>query len=112
MVIWPAIIKHSDDPELIYVSSQTEWENDVDLHNFEYDESDYLLDSSGKTYALEQKENFYITPEANGGSMSLQEILGLVKAHAAQQGSCCVAKLYAPSIVEAFKIVESLNEDL
>ena len=110
MVIWPAIIKHSDDPELIYVRDQTEWENDLELHYFEYDENDYLFDSSGKTYTLEEKENFYINPEPNGDAMSLQEILGLVKAHAAQQGSCCVAKLYAPSIVEAFKIVESLNE--
>lgn len=110
MVNWPAIIKHSDDPELIYISDQTEWENDVDLHYFEYDETDYLLDSTGKTYTLKEKESFYINPVPNGESKSLQEILGLVKAHAAQQGSCCVAKLYAPSIIEALKIVESLNE--
>lgn len=110
MVTWPAIIKHSDDPELIYVSDQTEWENDVDLHYFEYDESDYLLDSTGKIYTLKKTKGFYASPEPNGDSKSLQEILGLVKAHAAQQGSCCVAKLYAPSIVEALKIVKSLNE--
>jgi hypothetical protein len=42
--------------------------------------------------------------------MELQEILGLIKAHAAQKGSCCVAKLYAPTIVDAFKMVESLDE--
>jgi len=110
MVNWPAIIKHSDDPELIYISDQTEWENNVDLHYFEYDETDFLLDSTGKTYTLKEKESFSINPEPNGESKSLQEILGLVKAHAAQQGSCCVAKLYAPSIIEALKIVESLNE--
>ena len=110
MVNWPAVIKHSDDPELIFVSSKTEWENDVDLHYFEYEETDYLIDSSGKIYTLNEKESFYISPEPNGDSKSLKEILGLVKAHAAQQGSCCVAKLYAPSIIEAFKIVESLNE--
>jgi len=110
MVNWPAIIKHSGDPELIYVSNQNEWENDVDLHYFEYDETDFLLDSDGKIYTLKEKESFYINPEPNGDSKSLQDILGLVKAHAAQQGSCCVAKLYAPSIVGALKIVESLNE--
>jgi hypothetical protein len=42
--------------------------------------------------------------------MALLEILGLIKAHAAQKGSCCAAKLYAPTIREAFKIVESLDE--
>ena len=42
---------------------------------------------------------------------NLEEILGLVKAHAAQAGSCCVAKLYAPSIDEAFKIAKSTLND-
>jgi hypothetical protein len=42
--------------------------------------------------------------------MKLTELLGMVKAHAAQSGSCCVAKLYAPTITEAFKIVKDTSE--
>lgn len=110
MVNWPAIIKHSDDPELIFVSNQSDWENNVDLHFFKYEATDYLIDSSGNIYNLREKNSSYVTPEPRGDSLSLNEILGLVKAHAAQQGSCCVAKLYAPSILEALIIVESLNE--
>jgi hypothetical protein len=110
MVNWPGIIKYSDDAELVYVSDQSEWDNDSDLHLFEYDESDCLIDSSGDIYVFNKAGNKYVKPEATGNSMSLVEILGLVKAHAAQKGSCCVAKLYAPTVSEAFKIVESLNE--
>ena len=110
MINWPAIIKHSNDPELMFVSSQTEWENDVDIQCFEYEAEDYLVDSYGKIYTLNGKVNSCINPEPSGDSKSLKEILGLVKDHAAQQGSCCVAKLYAPSITEAFKIIESLYE--
>jgi hypothetical protein len=109
-VKWPGIIKHSDDAELIYVSDQDEWDNDADLHYFEYDESDYLIGSNGETYRLDKRKNKYVVPESRGTTMTLQNILGLVKAHAAQRGSCCVAKLYAPTIIDAFKIVESLNE--
>jgi hypothetical protein len=107
---WPCIIKHSDDAELVYVRDQSEWDNDADLHYFEYDESDCLIDSSGNIYNLTKQGNKYVKPEASGDSVSLVEILGLVKAHAAQKGSCCVAKLYVPTITDAFKIVESLNE--
>ena len=107
---YPCIIKHSDDAELIYVGDQSELDNNADIHCFDYDESDCLIDSSGDIYYLTRPSNKYVKPEANGGSMSLVEILGLVKAHAAQKGSCCVAKLYAPTISDAFKIVESLNE--
>jgi len=43
--------------------------------------------------------------------MALNDFLGLVKAHAAQGGSCCVAKLHAPSIADAMAIVASLEDD-
>ena len=107
---FPCIIKHADDAELVYVGSQSEWDSDEDLCRYEYDESDCLIDSSGDIYILTESGNKYVTPQASGDSMSLEEILGLVKAHASQKGSCCVAKLYAPTISDAFRIVASLNE--
>lgn len=110
MVNWPGIIKHSDDAELVYVGDQSAWDNEADLHYIKYDESDCLIDASGNIYTLTKQGNKHVKPEPNGVSMSLDEILGIVKAHAAQSGSCCVSKLYAPTIYHAFKIVESLNE--
>lgn len=110
LVYWPCIIKHSDDAELVYVSNQAEWDQDADLHDFEYDQSDFLIDSTGKLFDLTTRDNGHVKPEPSGDSMVLHEILGLIKAHAAQKGSCCVAKFYAPTIEEAFKIVASLEE--
>ena len=108
VVTWPAIIKHTDDSELIFVSDQTVWNDVADLHSLDYEEAGYLIDSCGNIFTLTSKGNKHVNPEPNGDSMGLYEILGLVKAHAAQQGACCVAKLYAPTIIDAFKIVESL----
>jgi len=110
LINWPAIIKHADDAELVYVADQSAWDNDADLHSFEYDESDYLIDASGNTFSLTTRVNQFIMPEPRNQAIALLDILGLVKAHAAQQGSCCVAKLYAPTIAEAFNIVASLQE--
>lgn len=110
MINWPGIIKHSDDAELVYVRDQDEWDNTADLHLFDYDGSDYLVDSSGKSYSLTTRINAQVEPQPRSETLGLQDILGLVKAHAALKGSCCVAKLYAPSINEAFKIVESMIE--
>jgi hypothetical protein len=110
LVNWPAIVKHSDDAELIYVGDETEWNNDAELCGSEYDVTDYLIDVSGNIFTLTNIENRRVIPEPNGNSIALHELLGLIKAHAAQKGSCCVAKLYAPTIGEAFRIVASLNE--
>lgn len=110
MLNWPAIIKHADDAELIYVRDQAEWENDADLHAPQYAEADCLIDSAGAIFALTTRKNGCVKPEPRGDTMLLQDFLGLVKAHAAQQGSCCVAKLYAPTMADAFRLVESLHE--
>ena len=107
---WPGIIKHAGDSELTYISDQVEWINDADHHHFEFDESDYLIDSTGKIFNLSVREDGYVRPEPSGRSMALEEILDLIKAHAAQKGSCCIAKIYAPTIDEAFKIVASLED--
>ena len=106
---WPCIIKHSNDAELIYVSNQKEWDDDGNFHCFEYDEADSLIDSSGETYSLTTRLKQQVKPKLRGETMALQNILDLVKAHATLSGSCCSAKLYAPTISEAFNIVKSLD---
>ena len=110
MVTWPAIIKHSNDPELTYIPDKREWDADAELHNVEYDEADRLIDSTGNLYSLSNNENKHLEAKLNENPISLHDLLGLIKAHAAQKGSCCVAKLYAPTIADAFKIVESLED--
>lgn len=110
MITFPAIIKHADDDELVYVSDQASWDNDADLHFFDYHETDYLVDVTGNVFTLMTRENQLVIPQLTGKTLALEEVLGLVKAHAAQKGSCCVAKMYAPSIIEAFKIVASMED--
>lgn len=109
MINWPVIIKYADDAELAYIDNQKKWDSESELHEFEYAVTDNLIDSLGCVYDLNNRDDGCIKPQANGKVVELKEILGLVKAHAAQSGSCCVAKLYAPTIREAYKIVESLD---
>ena len=85
LLSWPGIIKHSGDTELTYVSDQAEWDSDADLHDFEFDEADCLIDSNGILFNLTKREDYYVKPEVSGHSMTLDEILALVKAHAAQK---------------------------
>lgn len=107
---WPAIVAHGDDAELLYVHDQRAWDGDADLHASDYRGSDCLIDASGRVFALTRRRGARIVPVATGDSRGLHQVLGLVKAHAAQAGSCCVAKLYAPSIRDALAIVKSLDD--
>jgi hypothetical protein len=103
---WPAIIKHNEDAELTYINNRDEWQHNFTSGDVDFDETDLLIDTSGNTFSI--RDTGLV---ANNKIQSLESILGLVKAHAAQAGSCCVAKLYAPSIEDAFHIVKSMSDD-
>lgn len=51
MILWPAIIKYEGESELTFVSSESEWQCDVDLHFFSYEDDDVLIDSTGAIYS-------------------------------------------------------------
>ena len=108
---WPAIIKHQDDDELTYIHDLYEWENTIKAGEFDFDNTDLLIDLAGNSFSIISLENNSVDLMQRPATLSLETVLGLVKAHAAQAGSCCVAKLYAPSIKDAFNIVKSLNSD-
>lgn len=109
MVNWPACIKYTGDAELVCVSSQSEWDRDEDLHGHEYDESDCLVDSSGQVFSLNKKAGNHVEPAPSGEHMTLGEVLEVVRAHASQSGTCCVAKLSASSVREAIHIAFSIG---
>ena len=108
---WPAIIKHQDEDELIYIHDQWEWNDIVSSAEYDFDDTDQLIDSNGNTFSITSPEHNSVDLRKSPETLHLETILGLVKAHASQAGSCCVAKLYAPSIKDAFTIVKSLNDD-
>lgn len=69
---------------------------------------DLLIDSAGRTFSVKECHGeFEILP--TGNRCNLEDLLEWVRDHAAQEGACCAAKLYAPSIPEAMAIVASLE---
>lgn len=108
-IIWPAILKYKGEHELAYIPSQSDWDSDADLHVFAYEIDDQLIDSQGFIYSLNCRKNNLVVPEQTNRSLSLPEVSGLIKAHLSELGSCCVSKLFAPSIKEAIAMMHSSN---
>jgi len=111
LINWPCILKLNNDPELLFIDNQAQWDTDADFHQGKFDELDFLIDASGCVYSLINTSHDIVFPKLTGNTKTRNEILGLVKNHAAHLDSCCVSKLYAPSIEEAYYLVKSLNEN-
>lgn len=99
-VCWPAVIKYDRDAELAFVADQSEWENDVELHRFAHRDGDLLIDSEGKLFSLSVHAD-RMTLELKPERVSLDDMIALIRAHAVQDGACCVSKFSAGSIAEA-----------
>ncbi len=105
MTIWPAIIKYAKGDELTYIADLAEWNYDADLHFFEYDNLDILIDSLGLIHHLNNRNDAFILPESTGDIIGLGPAIGIVKAHFSSVGSCCSAKLTARSVSELIDLV-------
>jgi hypothetical protein len=110
VIRWPGIVSMAGDAELMYVADQCDWDDENGPCHSVYAEDDYLLDASGQVCRLTKTVAGRVIPEATAKNRTLIEVLELVKAHAAQSGCCCVAKLYAASIRQAIELVKSVDE--
>jgi hypothetical protein len=106
---WPAVLQQAGDPELLWLPDAAAWSRHaVQLATHP---DDCLVDSAGLVFHVLRTADGTADLQATPGKLSLLEVLGLVKAHAAQAGSCCVAKLYAPDIAAAIRMVAELDAE-
>ena len=107
-VSWPAMLKYAGDDELVYVSDANEWLEDSDLSGCHYDESDVLVDSEGRQFALTGLVDGVVTPVVADGRLNSAQVADLLKSHFSVTGACCVSTLQAVSIAE---YLEMLHRD-
>lgn len=100
---WPAIIKLAGEDELIYLPDEASLLNHPHLQNLRFQRGDYLYDSTGREFVVDELKPK--DPRPSGRHLSLEEIIQLLRLHAAQDGSCCVAKLNARSIADAIALL-------
>lgn len=109
-IAWPGIIKYSGDAELVYVASRARWESDATLRYDRYHRDDRLIDTTGACFRLAALRDGCVMPEFTGEILSLEEVVVLLKEHAAQSGTCCVAKLGASSVAEAIRTAGTIGD--
>jgi hypothetical protein len=105
-VAWPALLRLTGEAELLVVQDQAQWDGDPHLHAVHYLPTDVLIDAAGVIHGLRRETHGRIALQPTGQMVTLAQVIADVQAHAAQAGSCCVAKFSAASIREAIAAVE------
>lgn len=100
LVRWPAVIKLHGDDALIFIADWPHFVLDTDLQTMHFQPQDMLIDSAGSVFKLSQSRPLKIMQSAT--MLSLEEVILLLRAHLANDGTCCVSKFYASSIAAAY----------
>lgn len=106
MIRWPAVIQYAGQAELAYVADAASWQQQA---GHRYRRDDRLIDADGRCYRLDQRAQDQAQPQAEAEPLTLAQATALLRAHTAQQGECCSAKLHATSIAQAWQATASAD---
>jgi len=108
-VTWPAVVCIEGDDELVYIGSAQQWAGALDLLDRRCTRGDYLVDSDGRKFGLVTGDDGQPLPVFLGEEVSLQSFTGLLRAHAAVAGQCCIEKIVTASVADGIALVKSLG---
>jgi len=120
IVHWPVLVRIGDDAELLTVGSAAQfadpqWRDTAGLRPITVEgglnTGLEIIDSSGRVFNTAAKDSDTIEWHATKRIYSVEEVVRLVRCHAALQGHCCVAKIGARSIQDAVQMVEHLSDE-
>jgi len=104
---WPAILHYDNEPELEFLDNESAWHQVLTSSDNAFEPQDRLIDSEGQVFSCKELSQAPAVELQSQENIKLETMLGLIKAHLADAGSCCVAKTYAPTIRDAIKILEN-----
>lgn len=108
---YPAIFKFAGQDELIYIASQSSFEQHYQLQQPYFTPDDLLIDATGRAYLLHQLRQHNNFLPAQFRQFELPELTALVQAHFFALAQSCVVKIQAPSIAALFDLlVDTDNE--
>lgn len=107
---YPAIFKFAGQDELIYIASQSSFEQHYQLQQPYLTPDDLLIDATGQAYLLQQFKRHNSTLPASSLPVSAMqfeqpELTALVQAHFFALAQSCVVKIQAPSITALFELL-------
>lgn len=100
---WPALIQHQGDAELEYIPHAEAFDT---WQRYPISTPAIMIDAAGLAFDLGNGN--HLQPRS---IVSLEEILSLIRAHAALEGICCTTKLGASDIPSAMALLASLVQE-
>jgi hypothetical protein len=107
--VWPAVIKHQGDDELLYLADSEDWQQTAETLLFGAD-NDVLIDSQGRVYSC-LVDTAAPVLQVTDRDILLADFSQILKQHMVALNQCCVSKLHIDSIAQGLQMVKDTLED-
>lgn len=116
MIHYPAIFKFAGQDELLYIATQSSFEQHYQLQQSYLTPDDLLIDATGQAYLLQQFKRHNNTLAASSLPVSARqfeqaELTALVQAHFFALAQSCVVKIQATSITALFNLLAEVEDN-
>ncbi|EOD80025.1 hypothetical protein D515_01160 [Grimontia indica] len=96
--VWPAILKLDGDDELLFIASQSQFEDEAT--DMIFSDEDILIDSEGASFLLSM-ESRQISLAPHTKQFDAIEVSALIQTHEFCKAEVCLTKIYFPTVKEA-----------
>ena len=99
MIQWPCIFKLDGDDELLYLASEASLIDEFE--SLIWSDDDYLIDSQGQGYKVQEAQAGAFAYEPCGNPLSVSEVTELIQAHEFSKAEVCLTKIQFLSVSDA-----------
>ncbi len=100
MIQWPCLFKLEGDDELIFLSSEVELLNELQV--LIWSEDDLLIDSCGTQYQVVNVSTS-VQYQPLDTKLSLQQVTELIQVHEFSKAEMCITKIQFPDVTSAIE---------
>ena len=111
MIHYPAIFKFAGQDELIYIATQSSFEQQYQLQHPYFTPDDLLIDTTGQAYLLHQFTQHSSSLPVFAKQFEQPELTALVQAHFFALAQSCVVKIQAHSITALFELLADTDTE-
>ena len=105
---WPIVIKINEDHELVYVSSEADWQQDENLSGYPYADEDLVIDSTGRLYSPSYNSQVKIVSLKDlGERILIDDFNRLLRKHLCTTNECCISKIMVANFEQGFDLIRT-----
>ena len=109
VIHWPVLIKYHADDSLVLIRTQAQWTSEE--LSADHQLIELTVDSNGRLLTLSNTGPVIDPNNYAERQLSISRFASLIRAHVANEGHCCSAKMSVLNYAQGFNVIQMLYKN-